>query len=99
MASRRKKYNRKVTFVDGDSGRYSDGTKFRLANVRAPEKNRRGGSKAKRVASGMVGRSKGRVSIEEVGRDKYGRILVNMKNKDGSINKRLKKKGYTNKGR
>ena len=99
MANKSKKYTRKVKFTDGDSGTYSDGTKFRLSNVRAPESNQSGGSKAKKVASGMVGRSKSRVNIEEVGRDKYGRILVNMKNKDGSINERLRKKGYTNKGR
>lgn len=99
MANKRRNYIRNVKFTDGDSGTYSDGTKFRLSNVRAPESDRHGGSKAKRVACGMAGRSKGRVSIEEVGRDKYGRILVNMKNKDGSINERLRKRGYTNKGR
>jgi Staphylococcal nuclease homologue. len=99
MVNKRKKYSKKVKFTDGDSGTYSNGTKFRLANVRAPESSQHGGSKAKRVASGMAGRTKGRVSIEEVCRDKYGRILVNMKNKDGSINERLRKKGYTNKGR
>lgn len=99
MASKSKKYTRKVKFKDGDSGTFSDGTEFRLANVRAPESKQHGGSKAKKVASGMVGRSKGRVTVEEVGRDKYGRILVKIKNKDGSINDRLRKKGYTNKGR
>jgi endonuclease YncB( thermonuclease family) len=100
MASKsKKKYTRKVKFTDGDSGTFSDGTKFRLANVRAPEKNQAGGKRAKKVASGMAGRSKGRVSIGEVCKDKYGRIVVNMKNKDGSINERLRKKGYTNKGR
>lgn len=100
MVKKTKKYNRKVKFTDGDSGVYvADGTRFRLISVRAPEKNQDGGSKSTRVASGMVGRSNGRVSIEEVGRDKYGRVLVNMKNKDGSINDRMRKKGYTNKGR
>jgi len=99
MVSKNQKYTRNVKFKDGDSGTYSDGTEFRLANVRAPEMNQHGGSKAKRVSSGMIGRSKGHVSIEEVGRDKYGRVLVNMRNKDGSINERLRKKGYTNKGR
>jgi endonuclease YncB( thermonuclease family) len=99
MTRKPKKYTRKVTFKDGDSGAYSDGTNFRLANVRAPEMNQTGGLKAKRTASGMVGRNKGFVNIEEVCRDKYGRILVNMKNKDGSINERLRNRGYTNKGR
>ncbi|AFV24474.1 nuclease [Methanolobus psychrophilus R15] len=94
-----KKYTRNVKFKDGDSGTFSDGTGFRLSNVRAPEKKQVGGQKAKKVASGMVGRSKGRVNIEEVGRDKYGRLLVKMSNKDGSVNERMRKKGYTNKGR
>ncbi|NPE28670.1 nuclease [Methanococcoides sp. SA1] len=99
MTSKSKKYNRTVKFVDGDSGFFADGTPFRLENVRAPEKNQYGGLKAKKVASGMAGRSKNYVNIEEVGKDKYGRTLVKMKNKDGSINERLRKKGYTNKGR
>jgi endonuclease YncB( thermonuclease family) len=99
MTSKSKKYTRKVKFKDGDSGTYSDGTDFRLANVRAPELNQAGGQKAKRSASSMVGRSNGFVRIEEICRDKYGRIVVNMENKDGSINERLRKKGNTNKGR
>lgn len=99
MSKKCKKYNRKVKFTDGDSGTFSDGTRFRLVNVRSPEKNQSGGNKAKRVASGMIGRSNGRVNVEEVARDKYGRLLVNLKNKDGSINQRMRNKGYTNKGR
>lgn len=88
-----------MKFTDGDSGTYPDGTRFRLANVRAPEKNQTGGKRAKNVVSGMIGRSKGRVSVEEVARDIYGRVVVNLANKDGSINKRMVKKGYKNKGR
>jgi len=99
MKTKSQKYTRKVKFKDGDSGTYSDGTEFRLANVRAPELNQAGGQRAKRSASGMVSRSNGFVRIEEVCRDKYGRVLVNIKNKDGSVNERLRNKGYTNKGR
>ena len=84
---------------DGDSGSFSDGTEFRLARVRAPEKRQAGGSKATKVASGMTGRSKGRVNVEQVGKDRYGRVIVEMSNKDGSINDRLIKKGYKDKGR
>lgn len=84
---------------DGDSGILADGTRFRLANVRAPEKNKAGGSKATKVVAGMTGRSKGFVTVKKVGTDKYGRALVKMSNKDGSINERLRKKGYKNKGR
>jgi len=43
---------------DGDSGSFSDGTEFRLARVRAPEKRQADGSKATKVASRMTGRSK-----------------------------------------
>lgn len=84
---------------DGDSGIFSDGTEFRLARVRAPEKHQVGGSTATRVASGMTGRSKGWVDVEQVGYDRYGRVIVEMRNKSGSINDRLIKKGYKNKGR
>jgi endonuclease YncB( thermonuclease family) len=99
MTSNQKKHVRKVNFIDGDSGFFSDGTKFRLANVRAPEMSQYGGAKAKNVATGMITRSKGNVIVKEVARDKYGRVLVDMTNKDGSINERMRKKGYTNKGR
>jgi hypothetical protein len=50
------------------------------------------GTKAGNVSRGMISRSKDRVSVEEVGRDKYGRVFVNMSNKDGSINERMRKK-------
>lgn len=83
---------------DPDSGYFSDGTKFRLANVRAPEHNQKGASKAKRTVAGMIGRSKGVVSVSIKAKDRYGRLVVDMKNKDGSINERMRKKGYTNKG-
>jgi micrococcal nuclease len=94
-----KKYIRKVEFIDGDSGCFSDGTRFRLANVRAPEMSQYGGTEARNVVRRMISRSKGRVSVEEVGRDKYGRVLVNLNNKDGPINERMRKKGFKNKGR
>jgi micrococcal nuclease len=84
---------------DGDSGLLTTGQRFRLAGVRAPEKGKRGGSTATRRAAGMTGTTQGVVNVSIVGRDKYGRQLVNMSNKDGSINQRLRKKGYTNKGR
>lgn len=50
------KYNRKVKFTDGDYGTFSDATRFRLVNLRSPEINQSGGSKAKKVTYGMVGR-------------------------------------------
>lgn len=91
---------KKITkWIDGDSGVFADGTKFRLTNVRSSEKNKSGGTKATKVAAGMSGRSKGFVTVKQVGKDRYGRALVEMSNKDGSINKRLRDKGYKNKGR
>jgi endonuclease YncB( thermonuclease family) len=55
---------KKITkWIDGDSGFFTDGTNFRLTNVRAPEKNKRGGTKATKVAAGMSGRSNGFVTV------------------------------------
>ena len=86
-------------WTDGDSGVFADGSRFRLRNVRAPEYKSKTGKRAKRSASGMTGRSKSWVGIKTYAKDKYGRFVVDMWNKDGSVNKRLRKKGYTNKGR
>jgi endonuclease YncB( thermonuclease family) len=83
---------------DGDSGVFKDGTRFRLANVNAPEHYQYGGKKATKVASGMTSRSSGWVNWKPVGRS-YGREVGNMSNSDGSINQRLREKGYKNKGR
>lgn len=83
---------------DGDSGVFTDGTRFRLANVRAPEKHQFGGHKATKVASGMTSRSNGLVTVRTVGRS-YARAVDYLYNKDGSINNRMRQKGYTNKGR
>jgi endonuclease YncB( thermonuclease family) len=83
---------------DGDSGVYTDGTRFRLANVRAPEKHQFGGHKATKVASGMTSRSNGFVTVKSVGRSGV-RSVDYISNKDGSINKRMMQRGYTNKGR
>ena len=86
-------------WLDGDSGYFSDGTPFRLARVRAPEKHQFGGRRATNVAAGMTGRSNGNVSVRTVATGKYGRKIVEMSNKDGSINNRLLRKGFRNKGR
>ena len=84
---------------DGDSGVFTDGKRFRLAGVRAAEKNQRGGETATRRAAGMTGRTGGNVNVSVVGRDTYNRQLVKMSNRDGSINKRLIRRGSKNKGR
>jgi len=56
-------------------------------------KHQFGGSKATRTAAGMTGQSSGLVNVRTVGRS-YGRAVVEMRNSDGSINERLRKKGY-----
>lgn len=84
---------------DGDSGSFTDGIRFRLNRVRAPEKHQFGGETATRRAAGMTGRSNGFVNVDTVAKDRYGRLVVNMRNQDGPINKRLLKRGCKNKGR
>ncbi len=84
---------------DGDGGQFADETRFRLANVRAHEKHQYGGSTATKVLAGMLGRSDGIVNSKTVAIDRYGRKVVELKNKDGSLNERMRKKGYKNKGR
>ncbi len=78
---------------DGDSGRFTDGTWFRLARVNAPEKHRAGGERATRTAAGMAGQSNGYVNVRNIGRS-YNRAVVEMRNGDGSINERLRRRGY-----
>ncbi len=84
---------------DGDSGKFANGENFRLTNVRAPETGRRGASSAKRTLAGMLGKSNNSANVTRVGKDKYGRTLVRMSNDNGSINERMRKKGFSNKGR
>ena len=84
---------------DGDSGLFSNGQRFRLSRVRAPESYQFGGSTALKRAAGMSGRSGNIVGTKIVGRDSFNRLLVELSNKDGSINKRLIQRGCRNKGR
>jgi len=86
------------SWTDGDSGRFTDGTMFRLARVRAPESYQFGGSTATRRAAGMTGRYNGNVGVRVVGLS-YGRKVVEMVNRNGSINNRLIRRGSRNRGR
>jgi endonuclease YncB( thermonuclease family) len=81
-------------FFDGDSGQFSNGERFRLADVRSPDKDDPDYLKAKRVVTGMAGRNRRRVTVEEVGIDPYSRLLVKIYNEDGSINDRMRQRGY-----
>lgn len=82
-------------FVDGDSGQFSNGEHFRLADVRSPDKDKVDYMKAKKILSGMAGRCHRCVNVEEVGIYQYGRLLVELENKDGSINDRIRQRGYS----
>ncbi|OFX51314.1 MAG: hypothetical protein A2046_03970 [Bacteroidetes bacterium GWA2_30_7] len=84
---------------DGDSGVFTDGTRFRLNRVRAPESHHFGGETATRRAAGMTGQSNGFVNVKPIARDIYSRIIVEMSNQHGSINNRLIMRGSKNKGR
>ena len=86
-------------WLDGDTPKFSSGEVARLARVRAHEKHQFGGPTATKTAAGMSGRSKGFVYVKQIARDRWGRPIVEIKNKDGSINDRMIKKGYKNKGR
>lgn len=67
-------------WFDGDSGKFSDGTNFRLSGYNAPERGRKGSSTATRRAAGMTGRSQGYVNWKPATKDKYGRQVGEMKN-------------------
>ena len=86
-------------WYDGDSGRFADGTEFRLGGEGAPEKYQFGGKKATRQAASMTGQTNGWVNWEPTGRGHYGRQIGNMSNRFGPINERLRKRGYKEKGR
>ena len=81
-------------FFDGDSGQFENGERFRLADVRSPDKDEVNYMKAKRSVSAMAGRNHRWVTVEEVGIDPYGRLLVKLENQDGSLNERMKQRGY-----
>ena len=82
-------------FCDGDSGQFSNGERFRIANIHTPEKDDPEYRRAKRIVSSMAGRSKGWVTVEVVGIDQYGRLLVELGNQDGSINERMRQRGFS----
>lgn len=81
-------------FFDGDSGQFTNGERFRMADVRSPDKDEVDYVKAKRSLSAMAGRSHRWVTVEQVGIDQYGRLLVKLENQDGSLNERMKQRGY-----
>jgi len=85
-------------WIDGDSGVFSDGTRFRLARVGCPERGQYGASKATRMVAGMTSRTKGVVSVKKVGQS-YGRDVVEIWNRHGSVNDRMRHRGCIRKGK
>lgn len=84
-----------VSFEDGDSGEYigMDGRKrrFRLSNVSAPEKNEPGYNMATSRSKRLVG-ERDIVNVKVVGRDSFGRDLVEVKKRGRDINNILEMK-------
>lgn len=84
-----------VSFEDGDSGEYigMDGRKrrFRLSNVSAPEKNEPGYNMATSRSKRLVG-ERAIVNVKVVGRDSFGRDLVEFKKRGRDINNILEMK-------
>ena len=76
---------------DGDSGVFSDGRKFRLSNVSAPEKHSPGYNMATSRSKRLVG-SSDVVDVVTVGRDSFGRDLVEVKKHGRNINTILEMK-------
>ena len=87
----------KVTkIIDGDTFKVTGGKAIRLANVRAPELGTRGAAKAKNALSKAIGNKT--VYYKSVGKS-YGRTVAQVKVAGKSVNRSMRNKGYTNKGK
>ena len=84
-----------MSFKDGDSGEYvgMDGRKkrFRLSNVSAPEKNDPGYNLSTTRSRKLVS-ERDVVDVNVVGRDSFGRDLVEVKKRGRDINNILEMK-------
>ena len=91
MAKRAKRKETVTRVIDGDTFlTKSRKHAVRLANVDAPEKGRKGGSKAtKRLKSLIQGKQ---VEVHTVVRDKYGRAVANVKKGRISVNKAMSRR-------
>lgn len=87
-----------VRCIDGDTFLLNNGIRIRLSNVRANELHQYGGIKAKKTLAGMLGRHERKIKFKGVHIDR-GRLVAEVKNADGSINDRMRTKGYRSKGR
>ena len=76
--------------IDGDTFRTSTRKhSVRLANVNAPEKGTKGGSKTTQQLQRLIGGKK--VEVNTVARDKYGRSVANVKVGGKSVNSAIRK--------
>ncbi|ADE36564.1 thermonuclease family protein [Methanohalophilus mahii] len=86
--------------IDGDTLEMTNGDRIRLSKVRSPETYQKGGNKSTNVLRGMVNKCKKKIQYKPTStKGSYNRIVAEVKNKDGSINERMRKKGYKSKGR
>ena len=75
--------------IDGDTFKTASRKRpVRLANVNAPEKNKRGGASATKALRSMIGGQT--VLVETVARDRWGRAIANVKVGRRSVNKAVK---------
>jgi endonuclease YncB( thermonuclease family) len=88
MAKRKETVTR---VIDGDTFRTSSRKhSVRLANVDAPEKGTKGGSKATQKLKSLIQGKK--VEVNTVARDTYGRAVANVKVGRTSVNKAVSKR-------
>ncbi|MBA7624064.1 hypothetical protein ES703_31468 [subsurface metagenome] len=78
--------------IDGDTFTTQGGNTIRLANVDTPEKGERGAPQARKDLIKLISRKP--ITVEPVARDKYGRIVANVKVVNKSVNNTMRKKGW-----
>ena len=77
--------------IDGDTFETASRKRsVRLANVNAPEKNRRGGQAAKKDLQNLIQGQK--VTVNTVARDVYGRAVAKVSVNRKSVNAAMRKK-------
>ena len=87
MAKRKETVTR---VIDGDTFRTSSRKhSVRLANVDAPEKGRKGGTKATKQLKSLIQGKK--VEVNTVARDTYGRAVAKVKRGRINVNKAMAK--------
>ena len=88
MAKRKETVKR---VIDGDTFTTASRKKtVRLANVNAPEKGSKGGTKATQQLKNLIQGQK--VEVNTVARDAYGRAVAKVKVGNTSVNKAMNKK-------